>query len=227
MLLVSDIFGCEALLDTLDQTRDERLGRDVGGAGRTDSAILGPFYRHGVAPQPNGTSIIRVEEPGASYTHLYGTVFDADGKPLHGATIDIWHDAPDGRYDCQAPDKPENHCRGRFVTNANGKYSAIIIKPIAYPIASDNAAGDLLRLLDRHPMRPAHIHYWVEAPGHRRLVTQIFSTDSEYLKDDAVFAVKDKLVVEYKPISKDFIPPPELEGKMVYELEQDIRLQRA
>jgi catechol 1,2-dioxygenase len=71
----------------MEHARYARAGVDT-----TSSAILGPFYRTGVPPQPNGTSIIRKLEPGAPYTHLYGTVTGSDGKPLKGAIVDVWHD---------------------------------------------------------------------------------------------------------------------------------------
>lgn len=93
------------------------------------SAILGPFYRHGVAVQPNGTTIVRQFEKDADYTRLFGTVYDAEGKPLKGAMVDIWHDVSplfasvipavwlDNTYvlycrlqmDCTMPRIPQNH----------------------------------------------------------------------------------------------------------------------
>lgn len=225
VLLVSDIFGVESLVDALDQTRPARKGGRQTEA--SPSAILGPFYREGVPVQENGTTIIRQDEPNAPYTHLYGTIYDGDGKPLPNALVDIWHDAPDGLYDAQTPQKPEYHCRGRFRTDKDGKYSTICLKPTPYPIPYDHQAGALLKMMDRHPYRPAHIHFWIEADGHRTLVSQIFDRESDYVDDDSVFAVKDKLIVDFKPISKDFKAPKELEGKMQFELEQDFRLERA
>lgn len=105
--------------------------------------------------------------------------------------------APDGFYDAQSPDKPEHHCRGRFETDSNGNYSLVALKPTPYPIPFDFSAGKLLNMMDRHPYRPAHIHFHVQAPGHKTLVTQVFSRDSQYLDDDAVFAVKDSLIVDF------------------------------
>lgn len=159
---------------------------------------------------PNGSSIVREKERGAAYTHLYGTVTGSDGKPLKGALVDIWHDAPDGFYDAQSPEKPEFHCRGRFETDEAGRYSCICLKPTPYPIPFDGPAGRLLTMMDRHPYRPAHIHvssrqrlrfsradadsltikFYVSAPGHKTLVTQVFDRESKYLSDDSVFAVK-------------------------------------
>ncbi|EKD02511.1 catechol 1,2-dioxygenase 1 [Trichosporon asahii var. asahii CBS 8904] len=224
ILLIFDILGVESLVDALDQTRPARKGGKTTEA--SPSAILGPFYRYGVPEQPNGTTIIRQDEPDAPYTHLYGTIYDGDGKPLPNAVVDIWHDAPDGLYDAQTPEKPEYHCRGRFRTDENGRYDTVCLRPTPYPIPYDHQAGQLLTMMDRHPYRPAHIHYWIEADGHRTLVSQIFDRESDYLTDDAVFAVKDKLIVDFKPIPKDYVPPKGLEGKMKYELEQDFRLER-
>lgn len=82
--------------DTLDQTRAQRTAKDPTGKeedNATFSAVLGPFYRAGVPVQPNGTTIIRQEEPGAPYTHLFGVIYDHQGKPLPYALVDIWHDA--------------------------------------------------------------------------------------------------------------------------------------
>jgi catechol 1,2-dioxygenase len=45
-------------------------------------------------------------------------------------------------------------------------------------------------------MRPAHIHYRVEAPGHRPVTTHVFVAGDEYLDSDAAFAVKEALVVD-------------------------------
>ncbi|WOO79844.1 Catechol 1,2-dioxygenase [Vanrija pseudolonga] len=230
VVLVTDVLGIESLVNTLDQTRVQRKaanGVASSSANPTDSAILGPFYRAGVPLQPNGTCIIRQDEPGAPYTHLYGRIFGADGKPLADALVDIWHDAPDGFYDAQSPEKPEYHCRGRFKTDAEGRYDTVCLRPTAYPIPFDHSAGKLLQMMDRHPYRPAHIHFWVEAEGHKTLVTQIFDSDSDYLTDDAVFAVRDKLIVHFQPISKSYTPPKDCEGKMKFELEQDFHLQKA
>ena len=167
MVLITDVFGIESLVNTLDQTRIDRLAaaNNLNGAKAEDeknsatfSAILGPFYRKGVPVQPNGTSIVRQDEPDGEYTYLHGTIYDHEGNPISGATIDVWHDAPDGFYDSQTPDKPEYHCRGRFLSDENGHFSTYCLRPVPYPIPFDHQAGQLLQLMDRHPMRPAHIH---------------------------------------------------------------------
>lgn len=167
MVLVTDVFGIESLVNTLDQTRVERLAaaKDMDRAKTEDkrsratlSAILGPFYRAGVHVQPNGTSIVRQDEPNAEYTYLHGTIYDDEGKPIPEALVDVWHDAPDGLYDSQSSNKPDFHCRGRFRSDEKGHFSAYCLRPVPYPIPFDHQAGQLLTLMDRHPNRPAHIH---------------------------------------------------------------------
>lgn len=126
--------------DTLDQTRPQRHKKDAASNkedSSTFSAILGPFYRTGVPVQEFGTTIIRQDEPGAPYTHLFGKISGPDGMPLAKAIVDIWHDAPDGLYDSQSPEKPEHHCRGRFLTDSEGRYDTVCLKPTPYPIPFD------------------------------------------------------------------------------------------
>lgn len=77
------------------------------------------------------------------------------------------------------------------------------MKPTPYPVPDDGPAGKLLKLLDRHPYRPAHIHLNVILAGFNPMVTQIFDKDSKYLDNDSVFAVQDSLLVEFVPRSGD------------------------
>ncbi|MBV8663738.1 MAG: hydroxyquinol 1,2-dioxygenase, partial [Hyphomicrobiales bacterium] len=47
---------------------------------------------------------------------------------------------------------------------------------------------------NRHPWRPAHVHFMIAAPGFRRLVTHVFVDGDQYLDSDAVFGVKESLI---------------------------------
>ncbi|GAA6050658.1 hypothetical protein JCM3770_000877 [Rhodotorula araucariae] len=219
MVLVSDVFGVESLVDMMEHARYAQAGKET-----TESAILGPFYRQNVPVSPNGSSLVRMREPGAPFVHLYGTVTGKDGKPLKGALVDVWHDAPDGFYDSQSPEKAEFHCRGRFETDDEGRYSCICLKPTPYPIPFDFSAGKLLKLMDRHPFRPAHIHFYAQAPGHKTLVTQVFDRESQYLQDDSVFAVKDSLIVDFVPATAPLPKGGEFDEEVKYELRYDITL---
>ena len=60
--------------------------------------------------------------------------------------------------------------------------------------------GQLLRNLGRHPYRPAHLHYMIQAPGFDTLVTHIFDPADPYIGSDAVFGVKESLLAEFRPV---------------------------
>lgn len=70
-------------------------------------------------------------------------------------------------------------------------------------VPDDGPAGQLLKMMDRHPFRPAHIHLVVRHKGHSSLTTQIFDKGCKYLADDSVFAVKDELAVTFAPRDGD------------------------
>ncbi|KAJ3330180.1 hypothetical protein HDU93_000524 [Gonapodya sp. JEL0774] len=217
MILCSDIIGVSSLVDMMEHARA------ASSTPATPSAVLGPFYRPGIPVQPNGTSISNHPEPEGIPTHVFGKVKSSlTGLPIAGAQIDIWEDAPDGFYDSQTPHKAGggHHMRGKFVADSEGRYSAMVYKPIPYPIPTDGPGGQLLKMMDRHPMRPAHIHFMISAPGFQTLVTQVFDRTSDYLTDDAVFAVKNVLVVDFVPAKS----PAPGDAKPVLELEYDFGL---
>lgn len=93
--------------------------------------------------------------------------------------------------------------RGRFKTDQDGRFAFYALRPTSYPIPFDGPAGRFLTLLDRNPNRPGHIHFVVSALRHRALTTQIFDSRDKYLTEDAVFAVKDELVVKFLPRKGD------------------------
>ncbi|KII91228.1 hypothetical protein PLICRDRAFT_173115 [Plicaturopsis crispa FD-325 SS-3] len=206
MILISDVLGLEALLDSMAQERLQKAastGTKSGSANATPSAILGPFYREGLPSFKNGESIVKTPAPNDVRAHVFGTLRDPDGAPISGATIDIWHTGSHGLYDSQVwdPSDPASHkfnWRGRFTTDEHGKYDCHCLRPTAYPIPFDHTAGKILTLLDRTPVRPAHIHFYVQAQGFHPLITQIYDSQCKYVKNDAVFAVKDALIVEFK-----------------------------
>jgi len=221
-ILVSDVVGLESLVDAITH---EINAKEEASAVTTATAILGPFWRENAPILENGDSIVQ-KDVGGDMTWMHGTVTDGDGKPIAGAMVDVWEDAPNGLYEQQDPDQPEYNLRGRFVTNKEGEYNFYCIKPTSYPIPFDGPAGELLQHMDRHPYRPSHIHLIVTGPGHRSLTTQVFSRDDEYLDSDSVFAVKDNLIVDFVPASADAGKGKGAKGqKPVWELKYDIKLQ--
>lgn len=108
---------------------------------------------------------------------FHGVVRDLNGEPVEGALIEVWQTAPNGMYEGQDPEQPEGNLRGRFHTNAEGAYAFHSIKPTSYPIPTDGPVGRMLVATGRHPMRPAHIHFLIDAPGYEPLATALYSAD--------------------------------------------------
>jgi protocatechuate 3,4-dioxygenase beta subunit len=167
--------------------------------GATEATVLGPFFAHG-APEFGFNADLRV---GASLkgedTYVTGRILSVDGKPVPNATLDIWQAKADGIYDVQEPEG-EFELRGRVKANANGEYAFRTYKPKFYGVPTDGPVGDLLRAMGRHPMRPAHMHAIVSAPGYQPVITHVFVEGDPYLDSDAVFAVKDSLIGKYRKV---------------------------
>jgi catechol 1,2-dioxygenase len=125
-----------------------------------------------------------------------GRVTDTDGVPIRGATVDVWQADDVGHYDSQDPLQELGNLRGVFTTDEDGRYWFRSVVPSSYPVPTDGPVGELLRAVGRSPMRPAHVHYRVEAAGHRPITTHLFVAADEYLGSDAAFAVKPELVVQ-------------------------------
>ena len=188
-ILLSDVLGLSILVDAINHRKL---------SGGTESTVTGPFWVSGAPELEHGATIARGDEAGSGdITVVHGRVIDDRGHPIEGAVLDVWQASPAGMYDVQDPDQPEMNLRGIFRSGEGGEFWFKTVKPAAYPIPDDGPVGDLLKATGRHPMRPAHIHFMVRAPGHRPLTTHIFVEGDPYLESDAVFGVKDSLVVDF------------------------------
>ena len=197
--LLTDIIGLESLVDEITY----KLADEAADA-PTATAILGPFWRKDAPIRKMGDSIVMNEIKDGDHTLMHGRVLDFNtGEPIKNAEIDIWHTAPNGLYEQQDPNQPDMNLRGRFFTAEDGSYKFYCLRPTSYPVPNDGPAGKLLNMLDRHPMRPAHIHFILSAEGYKPLTTQIFDRRDEHINNDSVFAVKDSLVVDFKPKDGD------------------------
>jgi catechol 1,2-dioxygenase len=138
----------------------------IDGADPTSSSILGPFWSPNAPFRELGGSIIQDPAPNGHPALMHGKVIDlVTRKGIPNAVFDIWQASSNGKYDFQDPEKQtDNNLRGKFRTDANGDYHFYCLKPTAYSLPTDGPAGVLLTLLDRHPMRPAHIHLMVCLP---------------------------------------------------------------
>lgn len=187
-ILASDTLGVSMLIDAINHRRP-------GGA--TENTVLGPFHVSGVPERENGASIC-LDGKGAPCI-VRGRVTDEDGNPIAGARVDVWQTNDDGYYDVQQPGvQPDMNMRGVFTTGADGRYAFTTVKPLPYSIPTDGPVGAMLVAMGRHAMRPAHIHYIVTAPGYETLVTHIFPEGDPYLDSDAVFGVKESLIVPFE-----------------------------
>ncbi|HEX3861390.1 MAG TPA: rhodanese-like domain-containing protein [Stellaceae bacterium] len=117
--------------------------------------------------------------------------------PIAGAELDVWQAQSNGLYDSQDKKLDGLHMRGKFRTDDDGCYFLRTVRPVNYPIPSDGPVGAMLQATGRHPWRPAHIHFVVSAAGYEPVTTHIFDRTDPYLASDAVFAVKDALVVDF------------------------------
>jgi len=202
---ISDVIGLESLVDEIAHTHISESGETP-----TSSSILGPFWSPNAPFRELGGTIIQDPHKG-QVALMHGQVLDlVTKKPIVGAVFDIWQASANGKYDFQDPENQSpNNLRGKFRTDKDGKYYFYCLKPTAYSLPTDGPAGQLLKALDRHPMRPAHIHLMVSHDDYKPVTTQIFPRDDPYLTTDSVFAVKDDLVVDF----------PKLEGDKVATLE--------
>jgi hydroxyquinol 1,2-dioxygenase len=174
--------------------------------GASQTTVLGPFYVGEHKPTPNGSDISQgiAGEP----MFVRSRVTDLAGQPLAGAEIDVWHADDDGFYDSQKPSYETQgpSLRARFVADADGRFSFRTILPCSYPIPTDGPVGELISATNRHPMRPAHVHFLVKAQGFEPLVTHVFIEGDKYLASDAVFGVKDELVARVERHDEPVMP---------------------
>jgi hydroxyquinol 1,2-dioxygenase len=176
----------------------------------TPGTVFGPFFVADAPHVPLGGDVGAGAVGRACF--VSGTVRDTDGRPLAGARIEVWEADDEGLYDVQRPDGPVTG-RGWLQTDDGGGYRFWAVRPAPYPIPVDGPVGDLLAAADRGPMRPAHLHLRVTAPGCRTLVTHVFVAGDPYLEQDAVFGVIPSLVATWD----DHPPGPGPEGRVLDE----------
>lgn len=185
-ILLSDTLGVSMLVDALNHRLPE---------GATPTTVLGPFYVEDAPELPLGAEVAQAMK--GERLHVSGQVTSAGGGPIAGALVDIWHSDEDGFYDVQRPAEESASLRARFRTDAEGRFHFWTLLPTSYPVPDDGPVGDLLRATGRHPMRPAHVHFMIAAPGHETLVTHVFVAGDAYLDSDSVFGVKQELIAEF------------------------------
>src|SRR5476651_808081 len=191
-LLVAGL-GLEHYLDLLMDAADEQAGKS-GGTPRT---IEGPLYVAGAPLSDYEARLDDGTDPGVPL-FMQGQVRDTNGKPLAGAIVDVWQANTGGTYSWFDGTQSEFNLRRRIETDAQGNYRFRSIVPSGYGCPPTGPTQQLLDQLGRHGQRPAHIHFFISAPGHRHLTTQINLSDDPYLHDDFAYATRDELIAEIR-----------------------------
>ena len=185
-VLFSDVLGLSSLVDMVNSSPDG-----------TPSSVLGPFHILGAPALPVGGDM-KGDNEGDSVI-VGGRVLTTDGKPIEGAEIEIWQTADNGLYSGQDEGQPDYNFRARITTSTDGRYLFSTVRPAPYTVPDDGPVGELLHATGRQPWRPSHLHFIVTAKDKKRLVTEVFPSDDPHLDQDAVFGVREELVMTYRP----------------------------
>ncbi|WP_144098378.1 dioxygenase [Croceicoccus sediminis] len=190
--------GLEHFMDLVMDERDAEAGR-TGGTPRT---IEGPLYVAG-APIVEGDANLTSDPDETGTLRMQGQVTGPDGEPVKDAILHVWHANSKGFYshfDPTGEQTPFNN-RRRIKLGDDGRYSFHSKMPNGYSVPPQGATDVLMQALGRHGNRPAHVHFFIEAPGYRTLTTQINFGDDPFARDDFAFGTRDGL-----------LPVPERDG---------------
>lgn len=187
-VLLADILGVSTVV---------ALQNNLDPQGESMSALLGPFWRADSPPCAAGDDIARGGTPGLPLA-VGGVVRDAAGAPVDGATVDVWQASPVGLYENQDPRQQDMNLRGRFRTDAQGRFEFRTVRPAGYPVPTDGPCGRLLQAQQRQPNRPAHLHFMVSKPGFKVLVSQVYADDDAHLESDPTFGVTRRLIGRFR-----------------------------
>lgn len=185
-ILLSDTLGLSMLTVAMNNSKP---------AGCTEATVFGPFHVEGAPHYEHGADVANgaAGEP----CMVRGRVLGLKGEPVAGAVVEVWQADAEGNYDVQYPDLDQHRARGVLSAGADGRFDFRTIVAEAYPIPVDGPVGDMLQATNRHPWRPAHLHFMITAPGYEKLVTHVFRNGDTYLDSDAVFGVRQSLVADW------------------------------
>lgn len=187
------------------------LNNGDNGKADTTANLMGPFWRMDSPPTPQGGSIVRSPTAGVPLL-VNAWVRDAQGRPVEGAEVDVWHTSAEGFYENQDPDQADMNLRGKFITDAQGHIAFRSVKPAGYPIPLSGPVGALLQMQGRHNMRPAHIHFMIYKPGFKTQFSQVYSHDDPHIDTDVQFAVTRALVGQYVLHENEPAPGADIQG---------------
>jgi hydroxyquinol 1,2-dioxygenase len=197
-ILLSDTLGLSMLVTAQNNRKP---------VGCTEATVLGPFHVSDAPRYALGQDIANgaVGRP----CFVQATIKDKDGTPISAATVEVWQADADGLYDVQYAGNAAHRARGVLHSDGIGRVYFKSVLAESYPIPSDGPVGRMLSAVGRHPWRPAHMHFMIEAPGFERLVTHVFRDGDKYLDSDAVFGVRTSLITHWD----EYPPGPTPDGK--------------
>jgi hydroxyquinol 1,2-dioxygenase len=214
-ILFSDVMGVSMLVDSMNH----RLA-----SGATPTTVEGPFHVANAPEVADGGNMAK-GAPGIP-CFVVGKVRDLDGKPVGGATLDLWQTDGEGLYEAQR-DVSEPWMRGLYKTRPDGSYVIRTVAPIGYTIPMDGPVGELVKKTSISPMRPAHIHFCVESSGYHRVVTHLFQRGCPYIETDVVYGVKEPLIVDFVEKPAGVAPNGEKVDTPFYVINYDFVLQKS
>ncbi|WP_133648702.1 intradiol ring-cleavage dioxygenase [Paraburkholderia flava] len=189
-VLLSDTLGLSMLVTTQNNRKPPEC---------TEATVLGPFFVEGAPEFENGDDVSNGAVGAPCFVNC--RVRGLAGEPVADATIDVWQSDEAGFYDVQgtpnASGAIEPQGRGRLRSLPDGRFHFRSILAEAYPIPYDGPVGRMLTALGRHPWRPAHLHFWIDAAGYEPLITHVFRDGDQYLDSDAVFGVRSTLIADW------------------------------
>ena len=186
-ILLSDTLGLSMLVTALNHRKP---------AGCTESTVFGPFFVENAPHYQNGDDVGNGAKGEPCF--VSGKVTGLAGEPIANARIEVWQADSDGFYDVQYEGEAASKGRGMLHSLPDGTFHFRSITAESYPIPHDGPVGRMLQALGRHPWRPAHLHFMIEAPGYERLITHVFRSGDQYLDSDAVFGVRSSLIADWE-----------------------------
>ncbi|KAK4085576.1 uncharacterized protein Triagg1_566 [Trichoderma aggressivum f. europaeum] len=183
-ILLSDVLGLSLLVDSIDHPKPK---------GSTEGTVLGPFHTHEAQDAIAGSLISH--DPDGEPLLVLCTLKDTNGQPISGVKIDTWETDSKGFYDVQHQDRSGPDGRAILTSDEMGNFWFKAIVPVPYPIPHDGPSRKSILTL--------------KTPEYDRKLTCIYSAlylkDDPYESADAVFGVKDSLVVQIEKVEDEEI----------------------
>lgn len=184
-ILLSDALGLSMLVVAQNHRKPK---------GCTEATVFGPFYVENAPEYPLGADLAQGAKGEPCY--VQATVRGVRGEPIPHARVEVWQADAAGFYDVQY-ENTEHRARGVLRADDQGRVHFKSVLAEAYPIPTDGPVGRMLDATARHPWRPAHMHFMIDAPGYERLITHVFRDGDRYLDSDAVFGVRASLITDW------------------------------